>query len=35
MEGPLPPAAYAGEDGLVGHQQEERLLVLESLDASV
>ena len=33
MEGPLAPAAYGVEDGLVGHQWEERPLVLERLNA--
>jgi hypothetical protein len=35
MEGPMTPAAYVAEDGLVGHQWEERLLVLRRLDAPV
>ena len=35
MEGPKAPDAYAEEDGLVGHQREERLLVLRWLDAPV
>jgi hypothetical protein len=29
----MAPAAYVAEDGLVGHQWEERLLVLRRLDA--
>ena len=28
MEGPMAPAAYIAEDGFVGHQTEERPLVL-------
>ena len=28
MEGPMDPAAYVAEDGLVSHQWEERSLVL-------
>ncbi|KRY94964.1 hypothetical protein T4B_4070 [Trichinella pseudospiralis] len=28
MEGPMAPAAYVAEDGLVSHQWEERPLVL-------
>jgi hypothetical protein len=28
MEGPMTPATYVGEDGLVGHQWEKRPLVL-------
>jgi hypothetical protein len=33
MEGPMIPAAYVAEDGLVGYQWEERPLVLRGLDA--
>jgi hypothetical protein len=29
MEGPMAPATYVAEDGLVGHQWVERSLVLE------
>jgi hypothetical protein len=32
---PMAPAAYVAEDGLVGHQWEERTLVLRRLDAPV
>ena len=32
---PMAPDAKAAEDGLVGHQREERLLVLEILDAAM
>ena len=35
MEGTMTPAAYVAEDGLVGHQREERPLVLRRLDAPV
>jgi hypothetical protein len=35
MEGPMAPAAYVAEDGLVGHQWEERPLVLWELYAPV
>ena len=28
MEGPMAPSAYVAEDGLVGHEWEEWLLVL-------
>ena len=35
MEGPMAPAAYAAEDGLVEHQREKRPLVLRKLNASV
>ena len=35
MEGPMAQAAYVVEDGLVGHQWEERPLGLVVLDASV
>jgi hypothetical protein len=35
LEGPMTPAAYVAEDGLVGHQWEERPLVLRRLDAPV
>jgi hypothetical protein len=35
MEGLMAPAAYIAEDGLVGHQWEERPLVLRRLDAPV
>jgi hypothetical protein len=35
MEGPNAPAAYIVADSLVGHQQEERPLVLRRLDAIV
>lgn len=31
----MAPAAYVGEDGLVGHQREERPLVLRRLNAPV
>jgi hypothetical protein len=31
----MAPAAYVAEDGLVGHQWEERSLVLGRLDAPV
>jgi hypothetical protein len=33
MEGPMAPAAYVAEDGLVGHQWEEKPLVIWRLDA--
>ena len=29
MEGPMVPAAYVAEDGLIGHQWEKRPLVCE------
>ena len=35
MEGPMAPATYVAEGGLVGHQWEERPLVLRRLDAPV
>ena len=35
MEGPMAPAEYVAEDGLVGHQWEESPLVLWRLDAPV
>ena len=35
MEGPMAPATYVAEDGLVGHQWEERLLGLRVFDAAV
>ena len=35
MEGPMSPDAYVAADGLVGHQREERSLVLRRLDAPV
>ena len=35
MDRLMAPAAYAAEDGLVGNQREERLLVLRRLDATV
>jgi len=35
MEGPMAPATYAGGDGLVGPQWEERPLVLRRLNAPV
>jgi len=35
MEGPMAPATYVAEDGLVGHQWEERTLVLGRPDAPV
>ena len=28
MERPMAPAAFVAEDGLIGHQREERLLAL-------
>jgi hypothetical protein len=34
-EGPMAPAAYAAEDSLVGHQWEERTLVLGRFDATM
>jgi hypothetical protein len=33
MEGPMSPAVYVAEDGLVGHQWEERPLFLWKLEA--
>jgi hypothetical protein len=33
MEGPIAPAAYIAEDGLIGHQWEGKTLVLERLNA--
>jgi hypothetical protein len=33
MEGPMAPSTYVAEDGLLGHQWEERPLVLWRLDA--
>jgi hypothetical protein len=35
MEGPMAPAAYVAEDGLVGHQWEERTLVVGRLDGEM
>ena len=35
MEGPMAPAAYVAEDGLVSHQWEEKPLVLQRLYAPV
>ena len=35
MEGPMAPAAYVAEDGLVGHQWEEWPLGLRGFDAPV
>jgi hypothetical protein len=35
MEGPMAPAPYVAEGGLVGHQWEERLLDLRMFDAPV
>jgi hypothetical protein len=35
MYGSMAPVAYVSEDGLVGHQWEERSLVLRRLDAPV
>jgi hypothetical protein len=35
VEGPMAPAAYVAENGLVGHQWEERPLVLRRLNAPV
>ena len=35
MDGPMAPAAYVAEDGLVGHQWEEKPSVLSRLDAAV
>ena len=35
MERSTTPTAYLGEDGIVGHQWEERTLVLSSLYAPV
>jgi hypothetical protein len=35
MEGSMAPTAYVAEDGLVGHQWEERPLVLWRLNAPV
>jgi hypothetical protein len=35
MEGPMAPAVYVAEDGLVCHQWEERSLVLRRLNAPV
>ena len=35
MEGPMAPAAYVAEDGLVGHQWEERPLGLRVFNAPV
>jgi hypothetical protein len=35
MEGPMSLAAYVAEDGLVGHQWEERPLGLKVFDAPV
>ena len=34
-ERPMTPAAYVAQDGLVGYQQEERMLVLWRLDVPV
>ena len=31
----MAPYAYAAEDGLVGHEREERPLVLERLDSAL
>jgi hypothetical protein len=33
MEGPMAPAAYVAEDGIVGHQWEERPLGLRGFNA--
>jgi hypothetical protein len=35
MERPMAPATYVAEDGIVGHQWEERPFVLRRLDALV
>jgi hypothetical protein len=35
MKEPMAPAAYVAEDGLIGHQWEERTLVLRRLYAPV
>jgi hypothetical protein len=35
VEGPMTPAAYVAMDCLVGHQWEERSLVLRKFDAPV
>jgi len=35
MDRPISPAAYVAEDGLVGHQWEEKPLVLPRLDDPV
>ena len=35
MEGPMAPAAHMAEDGLVGHQWEERPSGLRVFDAAV
>ena len=35
MEGPMAPAPYTAEDGLVGHQWEEGPLVLKRLNTPV
>ena len=35
MEGTMAPGAYTTEDDLVGHQSEERFLILRRLDAPV
>ena len=35
MEGPMAPATYVAEDGLVGHQWEERPLGLRVFNAPV
>jgi len=35
MDKPIAPAAYVAEDDLVGHQREEKPLVLSRLDPLV
>jgi len=35
MDRPMAPAAYVADDGLIGHQWEEKALVLPRLDPSV
>jgi hypothetical protein len=35
MEGPIAPAAYVAEDGIVGRQLEERFLELRVFNAPV
>jgi len=35
MDRPMAPAAYVAEDGFVGHQWEEKPLVLPRLDPPV
>jgi len=35
MGRPMSPAAYVAEDGLVGHQEEEKSIVLLRLDPPV